>query len=248
MTNNFVRAKWPAPDNVIALTTTRSGGVSAPPFDSLNLGNNCGDNEMAVNENRSRLYRALGLVREPCWLRQVHGSRVIDVQDESEIAGTGQEADASISSVAGAACAILTADCLPLFLCDLDASMVAAAHCGWRGLQSGVIASVIDAMNRDPKNLVAWLGPAIGARDYEVGDEVREAFVGPDNSFASAFQPNENQRWQADLYTIATMQLKSLGVAAIYGGNESTYAEPGRFFSYRRDGPCGRMASLIWFE
>ena len=230
MTNNFVRAKWPVPGNVFALTTTR------------------GDDDMAVNENRSRLCQELGLDREPCWLRQVHGSRVVDVQDEPEIAGVGPEADASISRVAGAACAILTADCLPLLLCDLDASMVAAVHCGWRGLQSGVIASVIDGMNRDPKHLVAWLGPAIGASDYEVGDEVREAFVGADNSFAGAFQPNENQRWQADLYTIATVQLKSLGVVAIYGGNESTYAEPDRFFSYRRDGSCGRMASLIWFE
>ncbi len=232
----------------MALTTTRAGGVSDPPFDSLNLSANCGDSEMAVKENRARLCRSLELVREPFWLMQLHGSRVVDVQDESETTGVDREADASISTEAGSVCAILTADCLPLFLCDVDAGMVAVAHCGWRGLQRGVIAAVVDAINLNPQNLMAWLGPAIGANDFEVGNDVREAFVDQDESLASAFEPNENQLWQADLYTIAIMQLKSLGVDAIYGGNESTYAEPGRFFSYRRDGTCGRMASLIWFE
>lgn len=241
-------AQWPAPDKVIALTTRRAGGVSVAPYDSLNLGAGCGDEPHAVAENRSRLRSVLGLPQEPFWLNQVHGCDVINVGDGAGIPEADRVADASISDGPGAVCAVLTADCLPVLLCDCDASIVAAAHCGWRGLHCGVLDSVVTAMNRPAESLLAWLGPAIGACDYEVGDDVRNAFVSQNEAYDDAFRPNKNRRWLADLYTIASLQLNALGLSVVHGGNESTYSDPGKFFSYRRDGLCGRMASLIWIE
>ncbi|MGH8496950.1 MAG: peptidoglycan editing factor PgeF [Gammaproteobacteria bacterium] len=240
----FIEACWPAPRDVRAVATTRIGGVSEPPFDSLNLAQHVGDSAEAVRANRERLRAALGLAREPCWLAQVHGAEVV-------MAGACDEppiADASFSRERGLACAVLTADCLPVLLCSRAGDCVAAAHAGWRGLAAGVIEAAVAALNTPPGELLAWLGPAIGPAAYEVGDEVRECFVDLDARNTAAFAVNERGRWQADIRALARSRLKAAGVTAVSGGDDCTYADPSRFYSHRRDGTCGRMAALIWLE
>jgi YfiH family protein len=237
---------WPAPPRVRAAFTTRSGGVSAPPFDSLNLGVHVGDDPLAVAENRRRVRQALQLPSEPAWLRQVHGTRVVDLD-----AGTPEEspeADASITLRPGAVCAVQVADCLPVLLAHRDGQVIGAAHAGWRGLAGGVLEATVRAMDVPPAELVAWMGPAIGPAAFEVGEEVRAAFVAQDPGAAEAFRPNPRGRWQADLFQLARARLAALGLVSIHGGGQCTFTARERFFSYRRDGQCGRMAALIWIE
>jgi YfiH family protein len=240
----FVLAEWPARETIGALTTTRRGGHSRGPYGGFNLALHVGDDPEAVLANRGALVSRLGLTRSPRWLDQVHGSRVIDAAD----AGADPEADGASTSVPGVGCAVLTADCLPILLCDRAGTRIAALHCGWRGLAKGVIAAGIAALCHPPDRLLAWLGPAIGAGRYEVDGMVRDAFTGSSADLARAFSPSRAGHWHLDLYRAARLSLGMLGVRAVYGGGYCTYGEPDRFFSHRRDGVTGRMASLIWIR
>jgi len=237
---------WPAPPGVRAVSTTRVGGHSAAPFDSFNLGLRSGDVPEVVGRNLGLLAGDLRLPREPRWLRQVHGTCVVGDGDGD---GDGApEADASVTSRANVVCAVLTADCLPVLLSTLDGGSVAAAHAGWRGLAAGVLENVVEDLARPGGAIMAWLGPGIGPRAFEVGDEVREAFLERDAGCGACFQPSPSGRWLADLPGLATRRLHGIGITRIYGGETCTYSEPERFFSYRRDQRTGRMASLIWIE
>lgn len=241
---------WPASAAIRACVTERAGGVSLNDYASLNLGLHVGDDPSAVARNRASLVETLGLPSEPAWLNQVHGTTVLDldavaIRDGSARA-TPPLADAAITRTPGKVCCVMTADCLPIFLCDRDATVVGLAHAGWRGLAAGVVPATVGAMGGDPAELLAWLGPAISAAAFEVGSEVREAFLSADQGADSAFSENQRGRWQADLYTLATRALKAAGVSAVYGGGRCTFTENARFFSHRRVAPCGRMASLIW--
>ena len=238
----FVLPEWPARETIGALTTTRRGGHGPGPYGGFNLALHVGDDPEAVLANRGALVSRLGLPRSPRWLHQVHGSRVIDAAD----AGAAPEADGAWTSVPGVACAVLTADCLPILLCDRAGTRVAALHCGWRGIAKGVIAAGIAALAHPPDGLLAWLGPAIGAGRYEVDGVVRDAFTGSSADLAEAFTPSQPGHWHLDLYRAARLRLGTLGVRAVYGGGYCTHAEPDRFYSHRRDGTTGRMASLIW--
>ena len=234
---------WPAPPNVKALQTTRNGGVSSAPYDSLNLGDHVGDAPLVVARNRVLL--ASLLPSEPVWLKQVHGTTVID----TEVAGCGApQADACISRHRGAVCVVMTADCLPVLLCNEQGSVVAAVHAGWRGLCDGVIEQAVRAMDVLPQTLMAWLGPAIGPHAFEVGNEVRDAFVVRQPQAAAAFLPGVPGKWLADLCRLARLRLNALGVTRVHGGGWCTYNERERFFSYRRDGVTGRMGTFIWLE
>lgn len=238
---------WPAPSTVRAISTTRSGGVSRPPYDSFNLAAHVGDDPAAVASNRSHLASMLDLPSAPHWLTQVHGNRVIDIdQDATE----NPQVDAVFTSQSGQVCAIMTADCIPVLFCDRQGSRVAAAHAGWRGLAGGVLEATLEAMAMDPADLLVWLGPAIGPAAFEVGDEVRQVFLEQAADDASAFTPSINAdnkgHWMADLYALSRQRLARSGVSSVYGGEYCTYTDAGRFYSYRRDGVTGRMASLIW--
>ncbi len=232
---------WPASPRVRAASVTRRGGVSVGAYAGLNLSAVVGDSAAAVRRNRALLSSALGLPREPLWLSQVHGTRVIDVAAGE----TGVEADAAVCSEEGAVCAVLTADCLPVLFCDHGGTRVGAAHAGWRGLAAGVLEATVEALGGPGRTLMAWLGPAIGPEHFEVGGEVREAFVARSRANREAFRPARPGHWLADLYILARNELRSLGVT-VYGGGLSTYGDPSRFYSYRRQTPTGRMASLIW--
>ena len=237
--------EWRAPRSVRAAFTLRGGGVSAAPFDSLNLGAHVGDSSAAVAENRRRVREGLHLPAEPVWLEQVHGTRVADL-DAPQEAGAG--ADAAITRRAGRVCVVQVADCMPVLFAARDASAVALAHAGWRGLAAGVLEATLARLGVAAGELIGWLGPAISARHFEVGDEVRTAFLERDRGAAAAFTGNARGRWQCDLAALARRRLSALGVTEISGGSWCTYADPGRFFSFRRDGRCGRMAALIWLE
>ena len=235
---------WPVPRAVRSLLTTRYGGVSCSPYASLNLGDHVGDDRCAVAANRARLRQAL--VGDPVWLEQVHGTRVVDAAACSP-GDPPLQADASFVREPGVVCAVMTADCLPVLFCDDTACVVAAAHAGWRGLLAGVLEETVAAMAVSPDRLLAYLGPAIGPRAFEVGDEVRSAFVSADLAMAAAFAPARPGKWLADLYLLARLRLAAQGVVRVYGGDFCTYSDAERFFSYRRDGQTGRMASMIWF-
>ena len=247
----ILKPEWPAPPGVRAAFALRSGGVSAPPFDSLNLGAHVGDEAEAVAENRRRLRTQLRLPEEPAWMEQVHG---IDVLDLDALAHGGAArgivtADAAHTRRAGRICTVQVADCLPVLLAARDGSAVAAAHAGWRGLAGGVLEATVQALAVEPGQLIGWLGPGIGAAHFEVGEDVRRAFVTHDAAAAAAaFTSNQRGRWQCNLAALARARLAALGVAAVFGGEWCTYADAARFFSYRRDGRCGRMAALIWRE
>jgi YfiH family protein len=216
------------------------------PFDSLNLGAHVGDSPSAVAENRRRVRTLLSLPAEPAWLEQVHGARVADL--DAPGGASLAPADAVITCRPGKVCAVQVADCLPVLLAARDASAVAVAHAGWRGLAAGVLEATVAKLAVSPRELIAWLGPAISARYFEVGGEVRAAFLGGDPGAASAFTPNPRGRWQCDLGALARRRLAALGVTEVSGGTWCTYAEPARFFSYRRDGRCGRMGALVWLD
>ncbi len=232
---------WPAPERVRACVTTRQGGTSRAPYDSMNMGIHVGDNPAVVEENRNRLIAMLELPSVPLWLNQVHGCTVVEVG----AAPAGSEADASVSRTPGQVCAVMSADCLPLLLCDQAGSCVAAVHAGWRGLADGVIDSALDSMRIPVREIVAWLGPAIGPDSFVVGDEVRRHFIKEHSQAEVGFSPG-GEGWLADIYTLARLRLRRRGVVAIYGGGYCTFRDKARFFSYRRDGRTGRMVSLIW--
>lgn len=239
---NWLPADWSAPEGVVAGTTLRNGGVSSGNFESLNLGAYVDDDADAVRENRIRFKAFCNLPSEPRWLRQVHGSHVL----VDPTAGAVAEADAAITRHAGVVCVVQAADCLPVIFASGDGVEVAVAHAGWRGLLGGVLEATVRAMSADPANLLAWLGPAISQAAFEVGGEVRQQFLAHDPAADDCFAENERGRWQADLYGLARMRLSGLGVGQVSGGEYCTFSEPERFFSYRRDGACGRMASFVF--
>jgi purine-nucleoside/S-methyl-5'-thioadenosine phosphorylase / adenosine deaminase len=239
-----ITPNWPVPARVRAAFTLRVGGVSAPPFDSLNLGAHVDDVLDAVKENRRRVRDGLQLPAEPAWLRQVHGINVADL----DVSEPQDAADAAVARRGGRVCVIQVADCMPVLFAASDGSAIGAAHAGWRGLAAGVLEETIRELGIPPAQLLAWLGPAIGPAHFEVGDDVRSAFVAGDRQSAMAFTANARGRWQCDLYALARRRLAALDVSAIFGGNWCTYGDPARFFSFRRDGQCGRMAALIWLE
>jgi YfiH family protein len=237
---------WPASAGVRAVCSTRLGpGVSLPPYDRFNLGSAAGDAPEAVAANRAALRDALGLPAEPRWLSQVHGARVVELDGEAEGGGTPPEADAAIARAPGVVLAILSADCLPVLLAADDGSEIAAIHAGWRGLAAGVIESAIERLRTPRDRLRAWLGPAIGPGAYEVGDDVRDAMLRWRSTAAAAFRRN-GSKWHCDLEALARMRLSALGVSRVSGGTRCTYSEPGTFYSFRREGRTGRMASVLW--
>jgi len=237
---------WPAPARVRTLMTTRSGGVSAGGYASLNLGMRCGDDPAAVSENRARLGALLPA--PPVWLKQVHGIAVADAE-AARARRDEPEADAALARSSGTVCAVLVADCMPVLLADEDGSAVAVAHAGWRGLCGGVIEATLDALHLPAGRVLAWLGPAIGPRVYEVGDEVRAAFVARDAAAAQAFVATRTGHWLLDLYAIARQRLAARGVTRVHGGGFCTYTDAERFFSFRRQGAAsGRMAALVWLS
>ena len=232
---------WPAPAQVKACVTTRAGGVSLAPFDSLNLGDHVEDSPEAVLENRRRLTEVFHVW--PAWLRQVHGVNVVEA-DPERIA----EADGSWTSTPGIACTSMTADCLPALFCNRAGTRVAAAHAGWRGLAAGVLEATAESLQAEPADILVWLGPAIGPQAFEVGPEVREAFVQQLPGTAQAFVPSRNPgKFMADIYQLARLRLAARGITAVYGGGFCTVNDP-RFFSFRCSPRTGRFASLIWLE
>lgn len=236
---------WPAPDGVRSLITTRLGGVSHGAYSSLNLGDHVGDDPERVAANRARVSSATGV--PSVWLNQVHGTRVVDAAGRVG-ATRPPEADAAFSRQAGLACTVMTADCLPVLFCDDSATVVAAAHAGWRGLLAGVLEETVAAMGVPGRELMAYLGPAIGPQAFEVGDEVYSAFVAANTMAAEAFKPAVEGKWLADIYQLSRQRLASQGIERIFGGSFCTFNDAERFFSYRRDGQTGRMASMIWLE
>ncbi len=240
--SSFILPGWEAPAGVRALSTTRCGGVSASPWQSFNLGDHVGDDPLAVAANRATLRRELPA--EPVWLNQVHGTLCVD----AATATPGAQADASFTRQRGVVCAVLTADCLPLLLCDQRATVVGIAHAGWRGLAAGVIEATVAAMGEPGGRLMAWLGPAIGPQAFEVGAEVRDIFLAGDAAAAEAFVATADGKWLCDIYGLARRRLQALGICRIAGADFCTVNDLQRCFSYRRDGVTGRMASLIWLE
>ena len=240
--DNYIIPDWPAPKNVRTLQTTREGGVSVAPYDQFNLGDHVGDNAQSVARNRQQL--ASIMPSEPVWLQQVHGTVVVDAGSS----GCLPQADSAVSHHRRAVCVVMTADCLPILLCDEAGTVVGAAHAGWKGLAAGVIEATVTAMNIAPQKLMAWLGPAISQRAFEVGDEVRNIFVAQHAQACEAFLPGANGKWLADIYLLAHQRLHTLGITRVYGGEYCTYSDSSRFFSYRRDGVTGRMGSFIWLE
>lgn len=266
---------WPAPPRVRAYSTLRTGGVSRGGYSSLNLGDHVGDAPEAVAENRRRVAEQLALPSEPCWLEQVHGTDVLDLdgldpdrrldlldRDGLNLNGLSRDAlgpgstparpvgtaDAAVTSRAGVVCVVLTADCVPVLLADRRGRRIGAAHAGWRGLVKGVLPNAVAALGVPPEDVVAWLGPAIGPAGFEVGDEVRAAFAAHGFSVDGAFARNARGRWQADLHALAAESLARAGVTALYRAEHCTFTDAERFFSHRREAPCGRMASVIWME
>ena len=239
--NTFLIPDWPAPAGIRACVTTRAGGVSMAPFDSLNLGDHVGDDPVSVAQNRQRLTEIFDV--QPAWLSQVHGV-VVAPANPDQIA----EADASWTATPGIACTVMTADCLPALFCDRAGTRVAAAHAGWRGLAAGVLEAAAKSLHVEPHDILVWLGPAIGPKVFEVGGEVREVFIQDLPDAAAAFVPSINEgRYMADIYALARLRLARSGITAVYGGGFCTVTDP-RFFSYRRSPRTGRFASLVWIE
>lgn len=247
MTVCWIEPQWPAPAGVRVVSTLRSAGVSAAPYESLNLGDHVGDSAVAVAGNRQRLAAAAGLPSEPMWLTQVHGIEVADLDAVMGVKAPGS-ADAAFTRRRGRVCAILTADCMPVVLAADSGDLVGAVHAGWRGLAGGVIEAAVRALKVPPARLLAWLGPAIGPAHFEVGAEVRETLLKGDLGAAAAFAPNARGRFMADLAQLAHRRLAALGVDRIYGGGHCTFADADSYFSHRRDGVTGRQATLIWLE
>ncbi len=241
MTLELIHADWPAPANVQAFTTTRAGGVSEGAYRGLNLATHVGDDEQRVRRNRECLQEQAKLPQAPQWLSQCHGDRVVPLP-----ASTTQGFDAAYTTQAGTVCAVLTADCLPLLVCNRHGDEVAAIHAGWRGLHAGVIERCIAGFDSPASALLVWLGPAIGPQAFEVGREVYEAFCQGNAGNENAFMQTGAGHWHCDLYRLARNVLQRLGVEAVYGGDFCTFSDAERFYSYRRDGETGRIASAVW--
>ncbi|VAX05381.1 FIG00003370: Multicopper polyphenol oxidase [hydrothermal vent metagenome] len=241
---SWIEPDWPAPPGVRAYSTTRLGGYSQPPFDGFNLGDHVGDDQDAVARNRVLLSSSLELPSEPKWLTQVHGVDVI----EAGITPQSWEADAMFARNPGLVCAVLTADCLPLLLCNRSGDWVAAVHAGWRGLADGIIEATLDRLAVPENEIIAWMGPAIGPACFEVGTKVRDSFLHHDPATEIAFTGNGPGRWLADIYQLAKQRLRAHGVTSVWGGEYCTVTDRERFYSYRRDGRTGRMATLVWIE
>lgn len=236
---------WPAPDRVRAASTTRTGGTSGGPWRSLNLADHVADDGEAVRRNRARLRRALELPEEPRWLVQRHSARVVEAGAD----GNGAPADGIVARESGIICAVLAADCMPVLLCDRGAAVVAALHAGWRGLAAGLVEAGVRATGAAPGELIAWLGPAIGLERYEVGPDVRDAVLAGDPDAGGAFRAaGAPDRWRADLEGLVRRRLARCGVGSVHGGGICTASDPERFFSHRRDGVTGRMATLVWLD
>ncbi|MFT3742628.1 MAG: peptidoglycan editing factor PgeF [Gammaproteobacteria bacterium] len=241
---NFLTPNWPAPKHIRAYTTLRTGGCSEGPYASFNLSGR--ENDPAVPANRELLKQQLGYTLDPIWISQVHGTQAVLAEENRQ---TSPEADAVYTRTTGLPALILTADCLPVLICNKEGSEVAAIHAGWKGLLAGVIEATIMKLQSSPDQLMAWLGPAIGPQYFEVGPEVRDAFVQKSAESAAAFAPYNSGRWLADIYQLARQRLAQCRVARVYGGEYCTYADSEKFYSFRRDqGVTGRMASLIWIH
>lgn len=246
---NYITPDWPAPANVKTCITTRKGGVSRAPYESNNFGLHVGDDAQAVEQNRAALCDELGLTSSPQWLEQIHGVKVVNAKSDDLV----RTADGSYSNEQGQACLVMTADCLPILLCDEKGTEVAAIHCGWRSLAKGITERALAKFSASPKKVIAYLGPAISQPNFEVGVDVLEAFFkaarNPKHAdaIAKAFVSAERPlHFYADIYALARAELSALGVTKIYGGDYCTYAQADDFYSYRRDKTTGRMASLIW--
>lgn len=239
----IIEADWPAPKHIRALATTRTGGHSAPPYDSFNLALHVGDDETAVIANRALLREELSLTSEPFWLNQIHSNLVL----ETDEVATSSHADGCIARSPQQICAVLVGDCLPVLLCNRAGTAVAALHCGWRGCLGGILQNAVQQLHTPPSEIMAWLGPAISPAAYEVGQEVYQAFIDHNPQYHLAFTAVAGDKYLASLYKIASITLASLGVTAVYGGNFCTANQTNQFFSYRRDGgKTGRIATLIW--
>ncbi len=244
--NGLIYPDWPVPEHVKSVMTTREGGVSQVPFDSMNLGDHVEDSPAAVAKNRALLHKRCGLPAEPMWLTQVHGTTVVmHTGAANNVVG-----DAIIAHDAGQVCAVMTADCLPVLFCNMQGTAVAAAHAGWRGLEAGILESTIAGMQCQPDELLVWLGAAIGFEQFEVGGEVREAFLSTDSKSDEAFKAHGKGKWLADLYALTRLRLEGVGIrqSHVFGGEWCTYTQSNLFYSYRRESRTGRMASLIWLE
>ncbi len=250
-TSFYLPANWPdngvsVPKNVHAYTTLRSGGISTGGYSEYNLANHVGDDPRVVKSNRVKLVKDLHLPAEPVWLEQVHSNKVVCADDLVE--GQTIQADASTTSNKGVVCVVMTADCLPVFISNQDGTEVAVAHVGWRGLHAGIITNTVKAMNSSADELLVCLGPAIGPDAFEVGKEVLDAFVEKDAANRSAFVATKKDHYLCDIYQLARVELQSIGIDKIAGGEHCTYLEEQLFYSYRRQKKTGRMASLIWLE
>lgn len=243
MSLEFITPDWPVPDNIRCVTTTRTGGYSQHEYSSLNLGDHVKDDANNVYKNRQLVKQELQLPNEPVWLEQVHGSSVLSLSDKAPADNT---ADAAYTNESGVVCAVLTADCLPVVFCDQSGSYLAVAHAGWRGLLNGVLENTLRALPIDNAEIMCWLGPAIGLNKFEVGEEVTEQFVTKDSTHKNSFHAQNDTKYLADIYQLAKNVLSSNGIINIYGGEYCTHTQEDNFFSYRRDGQTGRMATLIW--
>jgi YfiH family protein len=239
---HWLTPDWPAPANIHAATTLRTGGVSGGAYAGLNPAMHVGDDAELVKQNRQIIKELLALPGDPVWLEQIHSNRAVPAVASEPL----QQADASYTAESGVVCAVLTADCLPLLVCSADGSEVAAIHAGWRGLLAGVIGNTVSAIRNS--DLFVWLGPAIGPDCFEVGAEVRNAFLEKSAAFMTAFKQQDKGKWLADIYQLARIDLAMLGIDKVYGGGFCTVTEQERFYSYRRDKQTGRMATLIWRE
>jgi len=250
--NNYLKVDWPAPAKIKAFCTTRMGGYSLPPFDSFNLADHVGDQVEQVIKNRGKLKSDLGLPSSPFWLDQIHSCNLVNADlIEDPAKGKNQranlQADACYASIANKVCAVMTADCLPLLFCNKQGDWIAAIHAGWRGLADGIVQKTIEAYPRNPSDLIAWMGPAITQSHFEVGENVRIEFIESDSNNSDAFKPLGNNKYLCDIYLIARKIFDRYSVKS-FGGGICSYDESSLFFSYRRDGKTGRMASLIWID
>lgn len=243
----FFEPDWPAPVNVRAISSTRSGGHSDKPFSSFNLGTHVGDRSSDVQLNRQVLQTLTAMPQPPAWLEQVHGASVVELQLNTRY-DLPPKADASYCRVAGPVCVVMTADCLPLLVCNLKGNQVAAIHAGWRGLKAGIVEQTVRRFECAPSELLVWLGPAISQAAFEVGSEVRDLFIQEQACAADAFIAGQDGKFFADIYQLARLRLTSLGIQAIFGGDRCTHTEATHFFSYRRDGQTGRQATAIWLQ
>lgn len=246
---DIIDPDWPAPPSIIALTTTRLGGVSEGPYASFNLGHHVGDNPDHVKQNRDRLLKAINVHHEPIWLNQTHSNIIInlDNHDLTKMVANPPTADGCYTAKPQQICAVLTADCLPVLLCNRAGSEVAAVHAGWRGCLSGILSEAIKNFRSPPSDILAWLGPAIGPEAFEVGPEVFEAFTSHEPKNTAAFIPQTNGKYLANLYLLATLSLNREGVTAVSGSDYCTFTDDKMFFSYRKaGGNTGRMASIIF--